>query len=101
MRLVQIFLPLNDNAGKRFPARLYARERERLVERFGGMTAHMHAPAKGLWKTGSKTNWDDLVIFEVMVRKVDRKWWSHYRHQLQRRFRQKELVVRSQEISLL
>jgi hypothetical protein len=101
MRLVQIFLPLYDNAGKRFPAGLYARERERLVERFGGMTAHMQAPVKGLWKTGSKTNRDDLVIFEVMGRKVDRKWWSHYRHQLEKRFRQKELLVRSQEVKII
>ena len=69
MRLVQIFLPLYDNAGKRFPSRLYARERERLVDRFGGMTAYMQAPVKGLWKTESKTRRDDLVIFEVMVRK--------------------------------
>jgi hypothetical protein len=101
MRLLQIFLPLYDNAGKRFPTRLYARERERLVERFGGVTAHMQAPVKGLWKTGSKMNRDDLVIFEVMVRKVDRKWWSHYRHLLQKRFRQKELLVRSQEVKII
>ena len=73
MRWVQIFLPLNDNSGRRFPAGLYARERERLVERFGGVTAHMQAPVKGLWKTGSKSDRDDLVIFEVMVRKVERK----------------------------
>ena len=101
MRLVQIFLPLYDNAGKRFPASLYARERERLVERFGRMTAHMQEPVKGLWKTESKTKRDDLVIFEVIVRKVDRKWWSHYRHQLQKRFRQKTVLIRSQEVKII
>jgi hypothetical protein len=101
MRLVQIFLPLYDNTGKRFPARLYAREREQLAERFGGITAHMQAPAKGLWKDGSKTHKDDLVIFEVMLRKVDRKWWSHYRHLLQKRFKQKELLVRVQEVKVI
>jgi hypothetical protein len=41
------------------------------------------------------------VIFEVMVRKVDRKWWSHYRHLLQKRFRQKELLVRSQDVKII
>jgi hypothetical protein len=101
VRLVQIFLPLYDNAGKRFPASLYARERERLVDRFGGMTAHAQAPVRGLWKAGAKTNRDELVIFEVMVRKVDRRWWSHYRHQLEKRFRQKELLVRSQEVKII
>jgi hypothetical protein len=101
MRLVQIFLPLYDNAGKRIPATAFARERERLADRFGGVTAHMQAPVKGLWKTGSRTSRDDLVIFEVMLRKVDRRWWSHYRHQLQKRFRQKTILIRSQETKIL
>ena len=79
-------------------ARLYARERETLVERFGGITAHMQAPAKGLWRDGSATHKDDLVIFEVMLRKVDR---SHYRHLLQKRFRQKELLVQVQEVKVI
>ena len=69
--------------------------------RFGGITAHVQAPAKGLWRDGSKTHKDDLVIFEVMLRKVDRKWWSHYRHLLQKRFRQKELLVRVQEVKVI
>jgi hypothetical protein len=101
MRLVQIFLPLYDNVGKRFPASLYARERERLVDCFGGMTAHMQTPVKGLWKTGLRTSRDELVIFEVMVPKVDRKWWSQYRNQLEKRFKQKELLVRSQEVKVI
>jgi len=40
---MQICLPLGDNAGKRVPSRLCARERGQFVERFGGITAHMQA----------------------------------------------------------
>ena len=42
-----------------------------------------------------------MVILEVMVRRTDRQWWNNYRHKLERRFKQKELVVRSQDMKLL
>jgi hypothetical protein len=89
MKLVQIFLPLYDNAGRRLPKALLSRERERLVERFGGLTTHMRSPAEGLWQTGRRVKRDDLVIFEVMIRRVDRKWWMDYRYRLEKRFKQK------------
>ena len=101
MKLVQIFLPVYGNNGRRFPAALYARERERLVERFGGLTAHTRSPARGLWRDGARTKRDDIIIFEVMVRRVDRKWWSEYRYKLQTRFKQKELLVRAQDVDVL
>jgi hypothetical protein len=44
---------------------------------------------------------EDLVIFEVMIRRVDRKWWSEYRHRLQERFKQKDLLVRVQDIKVV
>jgi hypothetical protein len=42
-----------------------------------------------------------MVILEVMVRRVDRKWWNNYRHKLQKRFKQKELIVRAQDMKRL
>ena len=50
---------------------------------------------------GRRKRRDDMVILEVMVRRVDRKWWNDHRHKLQRRFEQKELIVRSQDMKLL
>ena len=101
MKLVQIFLPLYDNTGKRLPKTLYSRERDRLVRRYGGLTAQMRSPAQGLWKTGPRVKRDDLVIFEVMIRKVDRKWWMDYRSRLEKRFKQKALLVRVQDVKVL
>lgn len=101
MKLVQMFLPLYDNNGRRFPAKAYSTERDLLVERFGGVTAYMRSPARGLWKDEGKKKRDDMVILEVMVRRTDRQWWNNYRHKLERRFKQKELVVRSQDMKLL
>jgi hypothetical protein len=101
MKLVQIFLPRYDNGGRRLAATLFARERERLIERYGGLTAYTRAPAVGLWKDGPKTKRDEIVIFEVMIRSVDRKWWTDYRNKLRKRFRQKEVLIRIQDVKLL
>jgi hypothetical protein len=50
---------------------------------------------------GAQTKRDDIIIFEVMVRRVDRKWWGEYRYKLQKRFKQKELLVRAQDADVL
>ncbi len=98
MQLVEIFLPVYDNRGRRFAAKLYKAERESLVERFGGMTAHSQSPAKGLWKDKGRTKKDELIIFEVMVKRLDRRWWKLYRRELEKTFKQKELIVRSHPV---
>jgi len=101
--LVEIFLPLLDPNGKRFPERRHRAVREELVEQFGGVTAHLRAPAVGLWKPThrSPTERDLIIIYEVMTRTLDRPWWSNYRKQLEKDFRQRELVIRAHRIRLL
>jgi hypothetical protein len=102
MQLIEILLPLSDDAGKPFPAELHARVRDELVEHFGGVTAFTRGPAEGLWKEkGGEPESDDIVIFEVMADWLDRGWWRHYRTELERRFSQDEIVVRAREIELL
>lgn len=102
MVLIQLFLPLYDNAGTRFPKESYARVREELVERFGGMTAYAQAPASGLWQEEpGKTVHDQLVVHEVMAEQLDEEWWQGYRAQLEARFRQERLLVRAQAVQLL
>jgi len=103
VNLVQLLLPLFDNDGQRLPDESFRRVRTELTERFGGLTTYTRAPAKGLWQdddTGD-TNEDEIVVYEVMVETVDRGWWKAYRERLERTFRQKELVVRSQPIDVL
>jgi hypothetical protein len=100
--LVQLLLPLYDNAGNRFPAKQFAQVRDELVQRFGGMTAHTRAPASGLWQGDDDvTVHDELVIFEVMVDGIDEAWWARYRRDLEKRFRQEALVVRAHAIFTL
>ncbi len=100
--LVQMLLPVYDNAGAAIDGDLYVRTRLELTEQFGGMTAHMRAPARGLLKIeNGELARDEVVIFEVMVDELDRDWWDAYRQRLEGRFRQEAIVVRSTKIRRL
>jgi hypothetical protein len=96
VHLVQILLPLYDNDGGAFAKPLFARVRNELVERFGGLTAYTRAPASGVWQeTSGEAVHDDVVIYEVMVESFDEAWWRQYRVDVQARFGQDDLVVRA------
>jgi hypothetical protein len=101
MHLIQILLPLYDNAGAPLPRELFADVRQELAEAFGGLTAFSRAPAEGLWKEGGETTRDDIVVFEVMAERLDESWWRAYRDKLERRFRQDEIIIRAQQTRLL
>ena len=103
MHLVQILLPLRDNEGEPFPRDDFAKVRGELVERFGGVTAHMQAPAQGVWtdEEEGKVERDEIVVIEVMAEALERDWWKSYCEELRRRFRQEELVVRAMEMERL
>ncbi|HEX2206113.1 MAG TPA: hypothetical protein VHG93_00405 [Longimicrobium sp.] len=96
MHVIEILLPLRDNEGTPFPRAALDRVRHELTERFGGVTAHLRAPAAGAWKDdeGGVAR-DDVVIVEVMAHDVDRAWWSGYRRELESRFRQEEILIRA------
>jgi hypothetical protein len=96
MHVVQMLLPLYDNAGNKLAAPLFDQVFDELTQEFGGVTAHERAPAEGAWKPpGQGVHRDDVVLFEVMVPDLNRTWWSHYRQTLERRFRQEKLLLRA------
>ena len=102
MHLVQILLPLFDNAGKAFPADQYRAVTRVLTERFGGVTAYLRAPAEGHWQDdGERERHDEIVVLDTMVETLDRAWWSAYRQQLETAFRQDEIVLRAMPIEKL
>ena len=101
MQLIQILLPLYDNAGEPLPAELFTEVRQELADRFGGLTTYSRAPAQGLWKDEGETHHDDIVVFEVMAAQLDAAWWREYRRTLETKFRQREIVIRAQETVVL
>jgi hypothetical protein len=101
MYLIQILLPLNDNQGKRLPFALHRDTMRELTRRFRGLTAYTRAPAEGVWKPRSGTKHDEIVVYEVMAPRLERKWWKAYRRALEKRFRQESVVVRAQELIII
>jgi hypothetical protein len=102
MFLIEIFLPVFDNAGTPFREGTFDRVRTELTERFGGVTVFIRSPAVGLWRDDSgSVQQDDIAIFEVMTDAVDAHWWRAYRRELERRFHQREIVIRAAEIERL
>ena len=97
MYIVQFLLPLRDNARHPFARTDFEKVRAELTERFGGVTAFLQSPALGVWKEGEQgeTTRDEMVLYEVMVESLDRGWWSGYREELERRFRQERVMVRA------
>lgn len=78
MFLIQILLPLYDNAGQPLTDELQ-HVRQQLTDTFGGLTTYSRAPAQGLWKNDGETHHDDIVVFEIMTTALDREWWRDYR----------------------
>ncbi|PZF78741.1 hypothetical protein DK847_02750 [Aestuariivirga litoralis] len=101
MRLVRFYLPLRDNAGGAFPARMFRAVEAELSGRFGGVTAHLQSPASGLWHDGGEMHADDVVIFEVLTQDGDRDWWSAYRARLAHDFRQKSILMMLQPVEVV
>ena len=102
MHLIQLFLPLYDNAGTPFPRAVYDTVRGELTDVFGGVTAFTRSPAVGAWEDASgSVHGDDVLLFEVMAGNVDHCWWAHYREDLQQRFRQDEVLIRASLVERL
>ena len=102
MQLLQLFLPVYDASGKPFPKAMFDDVRGQLAGRFGGCTAYLRSPAAGLWEDdeGACVR-DDVLLFEVMVDAIDRPWWFEYRRELERRFAQDEVLLRSSSVERL
>ena len=102
MQLIQILLPLYNEEKKVFPADIFTNIRQQLTEKFGGITTYSRAPATGLWKEKEdKTVKDAIIIYEVMAENLDRDWWQSYKTQLEKIFRQDEILIRTWAIEVL
>jgi hypothetical protein len=102
MRLIQILLPLYDNAEQPFPKRLFEQVRQELTDTFGGVTLYLRSPAVGAWENESgAVRRDDVILVEVMVDAVDAAWWTAYRQELEQRFSQDRILIRATDVDVL
>jgi len=68
---------------------------------FKGLTAYVQSPTEGYWKTGLQVIKNQLMVYEVMATTIDVAYWQQYKKELQNKFKQQEIVVRSLAISLI
>ena len=102
MQLLQIFLPVRDSKDKPFPRGNYTLIRNELTKKFGGLTTYTRAPAEGLWRDEKNdAHHDVIIIFEVMTAKLDKRWWSKYKKELEKIFAQDEIIIRVQKVKIL
>ncbi|WP_134090071.1 inorganic diphosphatase [Olivibacter sp. XZL3] len=101
-KLIQLFLPLYDSNAKPFPEKYYLTLRQELTDRFGGVSIYMHSPVSGIWndEKGRKEK-DMLVVYEVMVDRIEVDFWTSYKKKLAKTFKQDELLIRQMEIGVL
>jgi len=101
MYLARFYLPVRDNEGKPFPSLMFRVVEAELSRRYGGVTAHLEAPASGMWRDKGETHADQVVIFEVILDEPDRGWWIGYRARLERDFRQKSILITLQPVEVI
>jgi hypothetical protein len=90
-----MLIPIRDKRGTLFGKEALDQVRQELTERHGGVTAYSRAPAEGHWESGSGVELDDVVVVEVLVDRLDVKWWKTYRKKLEERFGQEEILMRA------
>ncbi len=91
MYLIEIFLPVLVDTAR---SKLENVQRV-LVDKFGGVTLHINAPANGLWEGDGAVEADRIVVVEVMVDVLDLTWWRAYRTELEVQFDQDEIMMRA------
>lgn len=101
MCLIEVFLPLSYNDGKKIEQSKFADIEENLISKFGGVTVYARSPAFGSYDDGEQRQRDEIVVVEVMTEKFDREWWLKLREELERGFEQKEILIRFSGISQL
>ena len=101
MHLIEILLPVADNAGTPIARETYESVHSVLTGKFGGLTAFTRAPAQGVVKYGAEKVHDDIVVLEVMAQQLDRNWWREFRQKLERDFAQDEIMIRATEVARL
>lgn len=89
--LVQLFLPLLES---NLFTRTLQKLQKSLTEKFGGLSLYARQPIKGIWKDGNHTEYDKLIIIEVMTPHFSVPFWKEIKLNLEKTLNQKEIIIR-------
>ena len=102
MKEYDLYLPLSDNDGQPFAARMFRSVQNELLDQFGGVT-FFPQPNEGLWQTAGVTYHDDIVIYRVITPHTNkaRRFFRTYKEKLKRDFDQLEILIVERDVETL
>jgi hypothetical protein len=102
MREYELYIPLSYNDGRSIEPEKHIELKRRLVETFGGLT-HFLQENEGLWKVGSFTFRDKIMIYRVLADDAPAvtTFFVDLRKHLEATWQQKEVLIVSREVVLV
>lgn len=99
MQEYEIYLPIGD---REYPNDLTERYRRELIEFFGGLTDTRH-PNKGLWRVGSVTIKDEILVWRVLSDRGEegRAFLKALRERLERDMHQDEILIVARSVETI
>ena len=100
MREYELYVPLHYNDGQPIEPDKLHRLKRRLVDEFGGLT-HFPQENEGLWKVGSFTFRDQIVILRVLSHDVAKaeQFFAQLKEDLQRDWAQNDVLIVAREVA--
>ena len=102
MKEYDLYVPLTYNDGSPIEPKTIERIGQRLLEQFGGVT-FFPQPNEGLWRMGSVTFRDQIVIFRVLSANVlrARRFFKALKQELKTKLEQEEILVVERDVETL
>ena len=104
IRSIDIYLPLDYNAGSPIPDSKFVGLQNELLSRFGGVTSTQRQfPLQGLWQSQGQVYQDRVVVFSVMDFRTNTqfeliRYLDRLKTRLKRKFEQLEVLITFQEL---
>jgi hypothetical protein len=97
-----LYVPLTYNDGSPVEPKVIERIGQGLLEEFGGVT-FFPQPNEGLWRMGSVTFRDQIVIFRILSANVRRarRYFKALKQELKTNLEQEEILVVERDVETL
>jgi hypothetical protein len=97
-----LFIPLNYNDGTAIDPEKIALLKQRLQERFGGLT-YFPQRTEGTWSVGKVTFRDDIVIIRILSEDVrhSREFFLRLKQELKEELRQEHVLIVERKVEVL
>lgn len=102
MKEYDLFVPLYYNDGSPVEAEKLLQLKERLLDRFEGLTFFPQAN-EGFWRAGGVTYRDQIVIFRILTTDAPeaRRFLSELKEELKEELRQEDVLIVERDVETL